>query len=135
MRNLLAIPLVSILLVLVLASCAPNSRYTPQRTYDPCETEEQCGLAIQQAIIDNWSRPEGARNHMIVIIEVALDDSFEIESRKIIESSGSKEYDEHALEAAKKASPFSELSGLPGGEFEKYFKVFRLKFDPVDLKR
>lgn len=135
MRDLLRIPLFSILVLLGLSSCAHEAGYTPQRTYDPCETMSSCGLSIKQAITDNWRRPEGARNHMVVIIEFRLTGSFEIESSRIIEGSGNDTYDKYAMEAAKKASPFVELSGLSDDDFRKYFSTFRLHFDPIDLGR
>ena len=135
MRNFYTALFYSVVLGLGLSACAHETGYTPQRTYDPCETMSSCALSIQQAIVDNWSRPESARNHMVVVIELTLTDSFAIKSSRIIKSSGYDDYDKSAMNAALRASPFSELSGLSNEDFKMNFSTFRLKFDPIDLER
>lgn len=135
MRNFNTVLFYLVLLGLGLSACANETGYKPQRTYDPCETMSSCALSIQQAIVDNWSRPESARNHMVVVIEFTLTDNFTIKSSRVIKGSGDDDYDKSAMRAALKASPFSELSGLPNEEFKKHFSTFRLHFDPIDLQR
>ncbi len=60
MRTFNTVLFYSVLLGLGLSACANEKGYTPQRTYDPCETMSSCALSIQQAIVDNWSRPESS---------------------------------------------------------------------------
>jgi len=107
----------------------------PKRTFDQCSDLAHCVLSIQTAIIDNWARPESARNHMLVTLILKLNDDYTLASIVVSESSGIPEYDESAVKAVKRASPFKELAGLSNQEFKKSFSKFRLYFDPEDLPK
>ncbi len=128
--------LMTVLVIFLLISCSQvETTYVPQRTYEKCFSIEKCAFSIEQAIIDNWSRPESAKNHMKVMISLTLDENFSIIAAKIDKSSGDLEYDEFALKAANLASPFVELAGLDKSEYVKTFSSFKLLFDPIDLSK
>jgi colicin import membrane protein len=92
-------------------------------------------MAIRAAIEDRWARPEGARNHMVVTVGLALDDRYAVSEIVVAKSSGVEEFDASALKAVRSASPFIELGGLDQEAFERNFRRFTLQFEPEDLRR
>jgi colicin import membrane protein len=89
---------------------------------------------IQQAVVNNWSRPPSARNGMEAELQIQLIPTGEIVSVTVLRSSGNPAFDRSAVNAVEKAGSFPELQKLPGGEFERTFRRFRLLFKPEDLR-
>ena len=89
---------------------------------------------IQQTVINYWSRPPSARNGMEAELAIQLIPTGEVVSVTIVRSSGNSAFDRSAVNAVEKAGAFPELQKLPGGEFEKTFRRFRLLFKPEDLR-
>ena len=58
----------------------------------------------------------------------------EVVSVQVLRSSGNSAFDRSAVNAVEKAGAFPELQQLPGREFEKTFRRFRLLFRPEDLR-
>lgn len=122
--------------LLVVSGCATNSKknvYVPKRDHAKCYTASQCVESIRIAISDNWSRPESARNGLIVMLDITLSDQGYVNSLKIAQYSGNPEFDFSTLNAIRKAAPFSELSNLDPAVFNLYFKKFKVRFRPEDL--
>lgn len=91
---------------------------------------------IQESVQRRWSRPPSARNGMHTVLLISLIPTGEVVDVQIQRSSGDDAFDRSAINAVKKASPFSELQGLKGGaDFEKNFRRFQLDFIPEDLRQ
>ncbi len=120
--------------VFVLLSACVGNHYVPLRTYKPCHNLDQCAHSIANAISDNWSRPKGSRNNMSAVIEIEILQTGEMQSVRIVSSSGYNKFDEYAIKAVKKAAPFVEIQGLDEMTYRKYFTSFKLNFQPQDLK-
>ena len=89
---------------------------------------------IQQTVVNYWSRPPSARNGMEALLSIQLIPTGEVVSVSVIKSSGNSAFDRSAINAVEKAGSFPELQKLPGREFEKTFRRFRLLFRPEDLR-
>jgi len=89
---------------------------------------------IRDTVTSYWSRPPSARNGMQALLELQLIPTGEIVSVSVLQSSGSVAFDRSAMNAVDKAGSFPELRNLPGKEFEKTFRRFRLLFRPEDLR-
>ena len=120
----------------LVVGCAANggsSSSVPQRDYAKCYTESQCAEAIGAAIRLNWSRPDSARNGLIVMIELSLAYDGSIDSLDVKQYSGNVEYDFSTINAIRNSAPFSELSNLDALIFNRFFKKFKVRFRPEDL--
>ena len=84
-------------------------------------------------LVANWSRPPSARNNMSTIILVELFPNGELNSAGVVESSGNEAFDRSALNAVKRAAPFTVPQDL--ALFEERFRSFTLNFRPEDLLR
>jgi len=105
-----------------------------EATATAAEMAASYAALIQQAVISRWSRPPSARNGMEVELRLQLVPTGEIVSVQVIRSSGNAAFDNSAINAVHKAGSFPELQNLPGREFEKTFRRFRLLFRPEDLR-
>jgi colicin import membrane protein len=91
---------------------------------------------IQEAVQRRWSRPPSARNGMHCVLLISLVPTGEVVDVQVVRSSGDDAFDRSAINAVKKASPFSELQALKGGaDFERNFRRFQLDFIPEDLRQ
>ena len=90
---------------------------------------------ITEAIQNKWDRPPSARNSMEAELALQLVPTGEVVSVRIIRSSGNSAFDRSAEAAVLKAGRFPELQKLPANIFEQYFRRFRLKFRPEDLRQ
>ena len=88
---------------------------------------------IYLAVVQNWSRPPSARNDMSAIVLVELFPSGDLNTVGVIESSGNDAFDRSALNAVKRAAPFTVPDDL--ALFESSFRSFTLNFRPQDLLR
>ncbi|MCY4095145.1 MAG: cell envelope integrity protein TolA [Gammaproteobacteria bacterium] len=88
---------------------------------------------IYLAIVQNWSRPPSARNDMSAIVLVELFPSGDLNTVGVIESSGDAAFDRSALNAVRRAAPFTVPDDL--ALFESSFRSFTLNFKPEDLLR
>lgn len=115
-----------------------------QAELDDVEAAEQSATAeelaasfaalIQQTVIGYWNRPASARNGMEALLQVQLIPTGEVVSVTLLKSSGNAAFDRSAVNAVEKAGEFPELQKLPGREFERTFRRFRLLFRPEDLR-
>lgn len=93
---------------------------------------------IQEAVQRRWSRPPSARNGMHCVLVIQLIPTGELVDVQILKSSGDDAFDRSALNAARKAAPFTELSKLSKTDprvFEQQFRRFNLDFIPEDLRQ
>lgn len=88
---------------------------------------------IYLAVVQNWSRPPSARNNMSAIVLVELFPSGDLNTVGVVESSGNAAFDRSALNAVKRAAPFTVPDDL--ALFESSFRSFTLNFRPQDLLR
>jgi colicin import membrane protein len=89
---------------------------------------------IQRTVVGYWSRPPSARNGMEALLAVQLVPTGEVVSVSVLRSSGNAAFDRSAINAVERAGSFPELANLPGDEFERTFRRFRLLFRPEDLR-
>ncbi|ARU29836.1 cell envelope integrity protein TolA [Cellvibrio sp. PSBB006] len=90
---------------------------------------------IQERIIQNWSRPPSARNGMQAILEINMVPTGQVVNVRVIKSSGDVAFDRSAEQAVKRVDRFTEIMGMPSDLFERNFRVFRLLFQPEDLRQ
>ena len=93
---------------------------------------------IQEAIQKRWSRPPSARNGMHCVLVIQLVPTGEVVDVQILQGSGDEAFDRSAINAVKKAAPFTELGNLVKSDaraFEKNFRRFHLDFIPGDLRQ
>ena len=103
-------------------------------TLEAIEDVSQVYIAeIYLAVVQNWSRPPSARNDMSAIVLVELFPSGDLNTVGVIESSGNDAFDRSALNAVKRAAPFTVPDDL--ALFESSFRSFTLNFKPQDLLR
>lgn len=87
--------------------------------------------AIRNAIKLRWSRPPGARNEMLAVVQITMIPGGEVVQVRVVESSGSSAFDRSTVAAVKNASPLP----VPSGElFNEHFRSLKLRFNPEDLK-
>ncbi|HSX84044.1 MAG TPA: cell envelope integrity protein TolA [Cellvibrio sp.] len=90
---------------------------------------------IQERIIQNWSRPPSARNGMQAILEINMVPTGQVVNVRVIKSSGDVAFDRSAEQAVKRVDRFTEIMDMPSDLFERNFRVFRLLFQPEDLRQ
>ena len=90
---------------------------------------------ITEVIESNWSRPPSARNNMEAELILQLVPTGEVVGVTVVKSSGNAAFDRSAEQAVLRAERFPELRNLPIRVFDNYFRRFRLKFKPEDLRR
>lgn len=93
---------------------------------------------IQEAIQKRWSRPPSARNGMHCVLVIQLVPTGDVVDVQIVQSSGDDAFDRSAINAVKKAAPFTELGNLVKTDaraFDKNFRRFHLDFIPEDLRQ
>lgn len=89
---------------------------------------------IQQAVVAQWNRPASARNGMEVLLDIQLIPNGTVISVTISKGSGNDAFDRSAVAAVKKAERFPELVDMDSAVFEQYFRNFRMRFNPEDLR-
>lgn len=89
---------------------------------------------IQQAVVAQWNRPASARNGMEVLLDIQLIPNGTVISVTISKGSGNDAFDRSAVAAVKKAERFPELVDMDSAVFEQYFRSFRMRFNPEDLR-
>lgn len=99
------------------------------------EEQAQSYIAvIQQAVIANWSRPASARTGMEVLLDIQMVPNGSVINVNVAKSSGDQAFDRSAVIAVKKAERFPELAKMDSHVFERYFRNFRMRFNPEDLR-
>lgn len=89
---------------------------------------------IQQAVVAQWNRPASARNGMEVLLDIQLIPNGTVISVTVSKGSGNDAFDRSAVAAVKKAERFPELVNMDSAVFEQYFRHFRMRFNPEDLR-
>lgn len=95
---------------------------------------QQHSALIRKSISVNWRRPPNARNDMVVVLEIELLPNGDLRKVSVLESSGNEQFDASAVNAVNKTRRFSAINSLPSSVFETYFRRFKLKFSPEDLR-
>lgn len=90
---------------------------------------------IRQRIIERWTRPPSARNGMQALLEINMVPTGQVVNVRIIKGSGDIAFDRSAEQAVKRVDRFSEIQDMPNDMFERHFRVFRLLFQPEDLRQ
>lgn len=91
--------------------------------------------AISQRIERNWSRPPSARNGMTCELLIQLVPSGEVILVEVTQSSGNGAFDRSAQQAVKKVERFEVVKDMPSEVFERYYRQFKLLFNPQDLRQ
>lgn len=127
----------SIALLLLIAGCTELKQPLShsERPYAPCRTVIACIEVIHDSVSNNWDRPNSARNGMVVIVSLQFTHDGNLLNAGIESSSGNPSFDQSAIEAIEKSSPFREFKGLNRAEFEKHFEMLNIQFMPEDLSR
>ena len=89
---------------------------------------------IASRIEQNWSRPPSARKGMRCELEIQMVPTGQVIDVKVTKSSGNLAFDRSAIQAVKKIERFSEVKDIPSRIFERYFRTFKLNFNPQDLR-
>ncbi len=89
---------------------------------------------ISERVGNNWSRPPSARSGMIVELRVNLVPTGRVVSVDVVESSGDDAFDRSAVQAVRKAEPYTRLTELSPEIFDQQFRQFLFSFNPQDLR-
>lgn len=90
---------------------------------------------IRQRIVESWSRPPSARNGMQALLEINMVPTGQVVNVRVLKGSGDPAFDRSAEQAVKRVDRFSEIKDMPNDVFERHFRVFRLLFNPEDLRQ
>src|SRR5688572_3205166 len=93
---------------LILYGCT-NIRQQDARDYAPCTTATACAITLRNVISGNIEYPREISLGAGVLLDIHLDDSTNLTSVQIIESSGSSVFDGAVLRAIRYSAPFPEL--------------------------
>ncbi|MDE0009296.1 MAG: cell envelope integrity protein TolA [Gammaproteobacteria bacterium] len=118
-----------------------------ERSMEAALSEEAAGLAdsaiedaamdyiyaIHRAVVEQWSRPQSARNDMQARLLVELVPSGDLLAVTLTESSGHAPFDRSAEAAVRKVGRFEVPTDR--ALFEARFRKFTLLFKPEDLLR
>jgi len=85
---------------------------------------------IGDHIEDNWRRPSPDVQGLQATIEFRVSINGEVQSPKVIVSSGDPEFDRSAEVAIRKASPLPHLPFLTNPKYYEYLKKITLEFNP-----
>lgn len=91
------------------------------------ESKNALATEIHNKVINNWLRPITAADELACTIEVKMLPSGELVNSIIVKSSGNLEFDQSALEAVSKSSPFPKI---PHKDLYRYFMQFQFVFKP-----
>ena len=89
---------------------------------------------ISERVGNSWSRPPSTRSGMIVKLRVNLVPTGRVVSVDVVESSGDEAFDRSALQAVRKAEPYTRLTELSPELFDEQFRQFVFIFNPQDLR-
>jgi len=95
---------------------------------------QQVAASIQLRISQNWRRPPSARNGMEVLLQINLVPTGEVVGIAIVSSSDSSPFDRSAVAAIERIRQFPEVATLPIKDFEKYFRQYKIRLRPEDLR-
>lgn len=98
-------------------------------------TVQSYEAVIRQRIEESWSRPPSARIGMQATLEINMVPTGQVVNVRVIKGSGDIAFDRSAEQAVKRVDRFSEIQGMPNDVFERHFRVFRLLFQPEDLRQ
>lgn len=90
---------------------------------------------ISQRVEQNWSRPPSARNGMRCELLIQLVPTGRVVSVSIVKSSGNSAFDRSAERAVQKVEHFPEVKDMSSDVFERYYRRFKLVFNPQDLRQ
>ena len=87
---------------------------------------------IQQTMWRYWKRPPSARKQMEATLRIYLLPGGELQEATIIKGSGHDSFDRSALNAVREVGQFP----VPSDSivFDRNFRVFTMRFRPVDLR-
>ena len=91
-------------------------------------------LKVKQEIEKNWVQPTSTRDGMLVKLNLRFNSDGSVNSVKVLESSGLKEFDISAVEAVKKSSPFGEIKDISKNDFRNHFSSVDFYFRAIEIK-
>lgn len=82
---------------------------------------------IRASIKANWRLPEPSLRELKVVIGLQVGRNGDVQSARIVKSSGDSRFDESAVLTVQSASPFT----IPKeAEYNEYIKEFHVKYNP-----
>ena len=135
LKKVLACMLISTVLGCTQNPSSPDVTGEPKSDYRREEISEEIAgsiIEIKNKIDENWIRPPSTRNGMLVKLNLSFHSDGSINTVKILESSGSEEFDISALEAVERSAPFNVIQELTKSDFEKYFASIDFHFLAVE---
>lgn len=95
---------------------------------------QRVAASVQARISQNWRRPPSARNGMEVLLQINLVPTGEVVGISVVKSSGSSPFDRSAVAAIERVRQFPEVATLSIKDFEKYFRQYKIRLRPEDLR-
>lgn len=105
---------------------------SPGTVSKPKVLESVDGILVSK-IISNWKRPESARNGMVVEIVIKMGREGDVNSAKVVKSSGDKGFDSSATSAIMAVKQLPEMSQVTDSTYQRLYKERRVRFSPEDL--
>ena len=85
---------------------------------------------IEQQFMRKWSKPSGAQEGIVAVLEIRFVPSGEVRGVTVIQSSGNSNFDESAVRAVKKAAPIAVIKQIPTDVFDRSFRSLKVRFNP-----
>lgn len=82
----------------------------------------------------NFIPPPSARTGMTCVLDIQLVPTGRIISVNLSTSSGDDAFDRAAIQAVRKVEVFPKVKEMTSSVFEKYYRRFKFKFNPQDLR-
>lgn len=112
------------------ASTEPEPKAAAAKTAEVelCQDANACVQSIYGRIIKNWQIPVNTDPSLSAVLQVSLQEDFNLAAVKVVQSSGQTGFDQSIERAISLAAPFSELQGLAGKEDLANFRQFEIGF-------
>lgn len=85
-------------------------------------------MTMHTSIRDNWVRPPNKNGHLATKLHLSLTRDGKIKRIELTQSSGDDAFDRSAINAVRKASPFTFFQELDTDIYEKKFKTIDISF-------
>lgn len=110
----------------LLIGCATVSHEKDSRCFD----SSSCLISMRDKIESNWSKPPCMDEGDQVLMNVLFERNGNVENVKILKGSGNYQFDESAIKAVNKSSPFEQIEKISESEKAKKHIEITIQFSP-----
>lgn len=112
---------------IMLSACAVDA---PRAMRAECKNPLACAKSLRNSIENNWTQPVCMYRTDRVLLKMTMERSGKVLSVGVAQGSGNSTFDDSAIRAVYRASPFVELRGLDDNTFHEQFQSVSILFAP-----